>query len=73
MYILTITFLKQEINASSINLEFLQKVVFLTIISWLPLHLIKLVVRKFDPSEHQKIMKGAKKRKLIPELENPLI
>jgi hypothetical protein len=63
---LTIIVLKQEINASSITLEFLYKVVCLTLISWLPLHLIKVIMRKIDPSEHEKIMKGAKKR------QNPL-
>jgi len=72
-YMFTITLLKQEINASSIDLEFLYKVVFLTFISWFPLHLIKLIMRKFDPSEHEKIMKGSKKTKDLPELENPLV
>lgn len=70
---LTITLLKQEINASTIDLEFLYKVIFLTFISWFPLHLIKIVMRKLDPSESEKIMKGAKKSKSIPDLTNPLM
>jgi len=60
-YLLVIVFMKKDINASAITLKFMYNVVFLTIVSWLPLHLVKLVKNKFAPSEQQKIMKGVKK------------
>jgi len=60
-YIGVIVFLKKDINASAITLKFLYNVVFLTIVSWLPLHIITLIKNKFAPSDEQKIMKSARK------------
>jgi len=61
LYLLTIIVLKDTINASSITLKFLYKVVSITLVSWLPLHVIKVVMNELDPSEQQKIMSGYKK------------
>lgn len=69
VYALVMIFLKNQINTSTITLEFLYKIVFLTIISWMPLHVIKILMKKFDPIEEQKIMEDARN----PKLHNKLL
>jgi len=64
IYMLTIIILKDFINASAITLKFLYKVVSLTLVSWLPLHMAKVIVNKLDPPEQAKIMSGARKTKV---------
>jgi len=61
LYLGTIIILKDTINASSITLKFLYKVVSITLVSWLPLHALKVIMKLVDPSEQQKIMGGIKK------------
>ena len=51
------------------TLEFLYKIVFLTIISWMPLHIVKNLMGKFYPTEEQKVMHDAQN----PKLHNSLL
>ncbi len=39
------------------------KIIIITLISWLPLHLLKLLIRKIDPTDYEKIMLGVKIKK----------
>lgn len=52
----TIIILKNYINVSAITLKFMYKVVSLTLVSWLPLHMAKVIMNKVDPPEQVKIM-----------------
>jgi len=60
LYIMTIIFLKKDINASTITLQFLYKVTALTLLSWLPIHSLKVLRTKLRPTEQERIMMGAK-------------
>ncbi len=66
-YMLVIIFLKNQINASEITLKFLYKVIFMTIISWMPIHLVKIAIKRFTPTEEEKIMHGAKHPEELPQ------
>jgi hypothetical protein len=57
MYILSIALLREYFDTSYITWEFMMKVVALTLASWVPMHVIKMIVYKIDPPEHLKIMK----------------
>jgi phospholipid-translocating ATPase len=57
IYVLSIALLREYFDTSYITWEFVVKVVALTVVSWLPMHIIKIMVYKFDPPEHLKIMK----------------
>jgi len=52
--------MRNYINVSRIDGEFILKVVGLTLVSWAPLHIVKLLIEKWDPSIDAKIMKRAK-------------
>lgn len=58
IYILSIALLREYFDTSYITWEFMMKVVALTAVSWLPMHLVKVIVYRFDPPEHLKIMKN---------------
>jgi len=58
VYLLTIIILKSYINVSAITLKFMYKVVSITLVSWLPLHMAKVIMNKVDPPEQVKIMGG---------------
>ena len=51
VYALVIVLMKKDINAATIDLEFLYKVAFLTLLSWLPIHIAKVLRAKFAPTE----------------------
>lgn len=57
IYILSIALLPQYFDTSYIEWMFVVKVLLITVVSWMPLHLIHCIVDKLDPSEFQKIMK----------------
>lgn len=57
MYILSIALLPSYFEASYITWLFVVKVVLITVVSWLPLHLVQMIINRVDPSEFQKIMK----------------
>ena len=56
LYVAAIIFLQNYINLADIDKNFVINVLILVLISWLPIHIIKLVLRKWDPSESDKIM-----------------
>jgi len=56
-YIISIALLRSYFDTSYITWEFVLKVIAISCASWLPLHIIKLIVNRLDPSEQQKIMK----------------
>ena len=57
VYFASITMLKEYINVEAITKEFLVKISIIVSISWLPLHILKCLVREFDPSDYQKVMR----------------
>lgn len=40
-----------------IDFDFIKNIIIITIFSWLPIHIARWLLRKYDPSEHEKIMK----------------
>ena len=57
LYILSIALLRSYFDTSYITWEFALKVLGITAASWLPLHLVKVIIKKCDPTEQEKIMK----------------
>lgn len=55
VYILSIALLRSYFDTSYITWQFVLKVIGITVISWLPLHLTKWVLKKVDPSEDDRI------------------
>ena len=51
IYIISIALLPQYFDTSYVTWLFVVKVLMITLISWLPLHLIHWIVDKVDPSE----------------------
>jgi len=51
LYILSIGLLPEYFQTSYITWEFIGKVVAITVTSWLPLHLVKIIANKVDPTE----------------------
>lgn len=57
VYVLSILLLRSYFDTSYITWQFGLKVVAITVISWLPLHLTKWIMKKLDPSEDDRIRK----------------
>lgn len=57
IYILSIALLRSYFDVSYITWQFVLKVLAITLLSWLPLHVAKWVIMKIDPTEQQKILK----------------
>lgn len=57
LYILSISLLRSYFDTSYITWQFVVKVLFITTASWLPLHLVKVIIEHCDPSEERKIKK----------------
>jgi hypothetical protein len=55
VYLASIILLRQYFDTSYITWDFLIKVMIITMISWMPLHLVKKIVEKCDPSEEYKV------------------
>ena len=55
-YFMSIVLLKEYFDVSYINSVFLAKVLAITLITWLPLHVFSWVVSVCDPSDSKKIM-----------------
>jgi len=62
MYIMAIALLPQYFDTSYITWLFFVKVLLLTMVSWMPLHLVHCIVDKIDPSEFQKIMNDERRK-----------
>jgi len=64
IYTLSVVFLRNYIDVYQILSEdFISKWILITLVSWLPIHMMKIILRKYDPSESEKVMKKARTRK----------
>jgi phospholipid-translocating ATPase len=59
-YILSISLMRSYFDTSYLSWRFFLKVLAITLLSWLPLHLVKCLIERFDPTEQQKILKQEK-------------
>lgn len=57
VYYLTLIYFKWYLGVSDITAPFIIKVVILTAISWLPVHITKKLLVRWNPAGFQKIMK----------------
>ena len=57
-YIASIALFRNYFDVSYITMEFLLKVIVITSICWLPIHLLKKIIEKIDPSEEAKVKKS---------------
>lgn len=55
IYIMSISFFRNYFDVSAFTMDFLLKVIVITAICWLPLHLLKKIVEKISPSEESKV------------------
>jgi hypothetical protein len=55
MYFMSIVLLKEYFDTSFIDVFFIVKILAITMITWLPLHMIYFITEACDPSEHKKI------------------
>jgi len=58
IYIGSIAFFRNYFDASYITMKFMFKVLVITTICWLPIHILKKIVEKIDPSEEAKVKKS---------------
>lgn len=68
VYVCSIIFLQTLFDVKYINAEFMLKVTMITFISWLPLHLAKIISRRLDPTDYEKIMRGVATKKKEPTM-----
>lgn len=54
-YLFSILFFRNYFDLSAFTTEFLLKVIVITSICWLPLHLLKKIIEKVAPSEESKV------------------
>jgi len=52
IYIISIVFLREQIDLSVIDLNFVKNVAIIVIFSWGPMQLVKLLRMRFDPTEN---------------------
>jgi len=52
VYFMSIALFKSYFDTSYITWVFILKVIFITVVSWAPLHITKLIYDCCDPSEH---------------------
>ena len=57
VYFASIWLLRDIIDVSVINLEFLKNVAIIVLLSWGPLQLLKVIRMRIDPTENEKIMR----------------
>jgi|JI6StandDraft_1071083.scaffolds.fasta_scaffold01364_23 phospholipid-translocating ATPase len=60
VYIASIILFQQYIDVSVMDFAFAKKVALIVVLSWLPMHMVKLIRQKYDPTENEKIMKDIK-------------
>lgn len=58
VYALSIIFMRNYINVSAIDVDFVMKVLIITLFSWVPLHVAKWFRIKLDPSEEDKLKRA---------------
>jgi hypothetical protein len=54
-YILSISVLRSYFDTSYLSWHFFLRVLAITLLSWLPLHILKCLLNRCDPTEQQKI------------------
>lgn len=62
VYIASIIMFREYIDLSIVDWNFAKKVAIIVLLSWGPIHIIKLLRMKYDPTENEKIMKEIKTR-----------
>lgn len=62
LYLMSLVFLPNYLSLNAIDLAFFFNVGIITLISWVPLHVFKILRVRFDPTENEKIMKKARTR-----------
>ena len=62
IYFMTIALMPSMFDVSTLNAEFLWKMVVITLASWLPFHLFKIIKSYLDPSDYERMMKGVEKK-----------
>jgi hypothetical protein len=70
VYMSSILFFRNYFDTSAINEQFLMKVMIITAICWLPIHLIKRIGDRISPSEEDKLPKNDKNKNnkgLLPD------
>lgn len=50
IYIISIIFLREQIDLSVIDVNFIKNVAIIVIFSWGPLQMVKLIRMRFDPT-----------------------
>jgi len=55
VYFLSIIFFKSYIDVDAINGDFIKSIIIMVAVSWLPLHIMKLVLKRYDPTDFEKI------------------
>jgi len=57
-YFMSIVLLQQYFDTSYIDMVFLAKVGLITLITWLPLHVLYFILDWIDPSDSRKVMES---------------
>ena len=60
IYILSIVFLKDQIDVAAIDVTFMERVGIIVLVAWGPIQIMKFVRKRLDPTENEKIMKNIK-------------
>jgi phospholipid-translocating ATPase len=55
IYLASILFFRNYFDLSAFTLQFIIKVIIITAICWLPVHLLKRIIEKISPSEESKV------------------
>jgi len=58
IYFMSILCMPALFDLATIDGVFIWKMIVITVCSWFPFHLFKIIKRYIDPSDHEKIMKG---------------
>lgn len=73
IYIVSIVLLREQIDLSAIDLNFVKNVAIIVLVSWGPLQLAKLLRVRFDPTENEKIMRSIKSSNVVAPSKNEVI
>ena len=73
IYIVSIVLLREQIDLSAIDLNFVKNVAIIVLVSWGPLQIAKLFRVRFDPTENEKIMRSIKSSNATAPPKNEVI
>lgn len=73
IYIVSIILLREQIDLSAIDLNFVKNVAIIVLVSWGPLQIAKLLRVRFDPTENEKIMRSIKSSNVVAPPKNEAI